>query len=526
MFWNKLLKNNPKSRFTWSILNAFVMLIITFSLLSTPYVLPDEFVLVRYSSIVKNILFELDEKSDTNRFLFINVAWDKKLAPKPDADIANHFVGNEAVTDRAKLVGLLQLLKKRPEYKFIVLDIFFKGKTPYDSTLTELINNLPNVLVSYHRTETDLPDRPDLKIKPLGLSDLEVTDDKAIKFKIFFNDSLKSTPLLMYENIHKKELNTKGLFYSLNHKLVFNSFILNYRIRNFHYRTKVYPKVHLGEWINNAYGIYPEDIPLENTSSSSDVDANTQAWLDSIEKAENKTKTTQKKEPQVDANTQAWLDSIEKAENKTKTTQKEPDIDASTQAWLDSIAKAEGEEINFQSPENTFDNPEPNWEGVYDLAYLDSAYTEAFIYPLLKDKIIFVGDFEDKDMHETIYGNTPGPIILLDAFLALEAGDNVIKVSFVIYLLFAFWLISYMNFYYEHVYNSWIKKITRSKKVNALEAFTVYTIYFMLVSIISFFLFNIHIGVLVLTFYMYVIDKVKDYIVKRMEKNASLEVES
>ncbi len=500
MWLGNTFKNNFKNRLSWSIIHALSMLFITFFLLSTPYVLPDEFMLVRYSSIAKSIVLDLGEKPDTNRFLFINVAWDKKLAPKPDADIPDHFIGNEPVTDRAKLIGLLQLLKKNPQYKFVVFDIFFKGKTPYDSTLTKLLNELPNVLVSYHRNEKDEPDKPDLDIKPLGLSDIETTDDKCLKFKIFFNDSLKSTPLLMYEKIHHKKLNTKSFFYSLDKSPVFNSFILDYRIRNFHYQSKVYPKVHLGEWINNAYGIYPEEVPL------------------GTEEVFIENKTSSNTEKNTDADTQAWLDSLEKAENKTSSNT-EKNTDADTQAWLDSLEKAEGlnTDLGEEEEKEESTDTEPNWEGTYDVKYLDSAYAEAFIYPLIKDKIIFVGDFEDRDMHETIYGNTPGPIILLDAFLALESGDNVIRATFVLFLLFAFGLVAYMNFRFEHVYHNWIKKITRSNKVNALEAFTVYTIYFAIVSIISFFLFNIHIGVLVLAFYMYLIDKIKDHLFQKAD---------
>ncbi len=499
MLHKKLLKNTTQTRILWSTLNTIVMLGISFFLLSTPYILPDEFALIRYSSITKNLLLDWNEKPDTNRFLFINVAWDRVLVPKPDPDIADHSIGVEPVTDRAKLIGLLHLLKNNPTHQFIVFDIYFKGSTAHDSLLTELLNSTPNLLVSYHRDENDKPEFPDLKIKKLGLSDIETTDDKCLKFKIFYNDSIKTTPLLLYEQIHKKMFEKKrGLFF-LDQKPILNSFILDYKIRNFHYANKIYPKVHLGEWISNAFGIYAEDaFGLENNPSQNN--------------------------PKEDKATQAWLDSIQKATQKTTDTlpkkSDEKKIDDQTQAWLDSIQKSNPAMVKDDVKPTDFEADFGNLEQLYDLAYLDTSYANAFIYPLLKDKIIFVGDFEDRDMHETIYGKTPGPIILLNAFLALEAGDNVIQGWFLVYLFIAFWFISYMNFTYEHVYMEWIGKLTRRKKTTAIEALTLYLIYFGIVSIVSFFLFNMHVGVLVLAFYIYLIDKIKDFYLKRQAKMA------
>jgi hypothetical protein len=392
------------------------MLWLTFFYLSIPNYLPDEILLVQASSVTKNILLGLEKKPDTTRFLFINVAWDKVMVEHLDADSVP--VGVEPITDRQKLIDLLTVIKHRSDYKFIVFDINFKGATIHDSLLTAQINSMKNFAVSYHRDEKDKPDYPDLKIKHLGLSDIEKVYDMAFKFKIFFNDSIKSTPLVMYENITKKKFakNNWGIGLCwLNNNLALNSFILDYRIRDFDYKAGKYSKLHLGEYLALM------------TDSTGAV------------------------------------------------------------------------------------NPESNPE------FLN----------LFKDRIVFVGDFEDRDIHETIYGKIPGPLILLDAFLALEAGDNLIRPAYILFLFVCYAFISYVTLAYNHIYGKWLMIVFFKKKLKEtfLESMTVYFLYFVTISIISYFIFELQFGVLVLAFYMNLFVKAKQIIINRFfhKKGIALE---
>ena len=125
MFFKTLFAKNKLTVFFWSVINSLLMLWVTFFMLRIPYVLPDEFMLVQATSVTKNLLLGLEEKPDTNRFLFVNVAWDKVMADRFDPDVAGYVIGKEPITDRGKLVGLLKMLEKNPNHEFIVLDIFF-----------------------------------------------------------------------------------------------------------------------------------------------------------------------------------------------------------------------------------------------------------------------------------------------------------------------------------------------------------------------------------------------------------------
>lgn len=461
-----------------SIANACFMLWLTFYLLSITQALPDEYELVRWSSIVKNLVFKLEKKPDSTRFLYVNVCWDrilidkyadlgdtdkkvpfgnfwlkdstdtkkvekKELEPKKDTTTAGGEglpidslglaskdtsankagepdlsglklpMGSIAITDRAKLVAFLRLLHKQPNHKLVLFDIEFKDSTPDDSVLTHLLNTLPRTLVSYHLDDKDKAEPLDLKIKPLGLSNFEKSYGQALKFKIFYDDTLRSTPLRMYEMIHKKKFKKGSWFYYLGDKPVLNSFILDYRVRMHEYQNRGI-KQYLGEWMNTAYNA--SYIPCSPTE--------------------------------------------------------------------------------------------------YDLEKADSTYLSEFVHKLTKDKIIIVGDFEVSDIHETIYGSIAGPLILLNAFLALEAGDNVITMAFLTLLFLAYFFISFVTFQYNQIYPKWLERLIFRRddhQESFLETFTIFLFYFATLSITSYFFFNIHVGVLVLAFYMNILEKVRKW---------------
>ncbi len=382
-----------------SLLNAFFMVWLTFFLLSLPQSLPDEYFLVQSSGVLKRMILQWEDKLDTSRYLFVNVCWDKALIPRFDPQIPEYPIGNEPITDRQKLVELLALLKQSPTYQALLFDINFKGKTEHDSLLASHINSMPRMTVSYHRDDTDKPDYPDIPIKnKCGLSDIEKVWDLSFKYKIYYNDSLKTTALNLFEELYpnKKYKKASNFFYlgKINNDWVLNSFILDYRLRAFHYNNNKCPKLILGEWLTLA---------------------------------------------------------------------------------KDTTGKA----------------------------------TEDF-KKLVKNRIIVVGDFEDRDIHETIYGKIPGPLILVNALLALEAGDNLINFQFLFYLALMYFIISYISF--SNTFS--LRQLARiyvfrqkPERESFLESLPTYMLYFSTISVISYFIFSIHIGVLVLAFYMFLLEK-------------------
>jgi hypothetical protein len=52
----------------------------------------------------------------------------------------------------------------------------------------------------------------------------------------------------------------------------------------------------------------------------------------------------------------------------------------------------------------------------------------------LSNKIVLIGDFYERDIHETLLGNQPGPLILANAYLALLLGVPLIGFDDILYL--------------------------------------------------------------------------------------------
>lgn len=61
----------------------------------------------------------------------------------------------------------------------------------------------------------------------------------------------------------------------------------------------------------------------------------------------------------------------------------------------------------------------------------------------LRDRIVVVGDFENLDRHQTIWGDMSGALIVANAFLALEYRDNLISWQFLLYLFLCYTIITY-----------------------------------------------------------------------------------
>jgi hypothetical protein len=131
---------------------------------------------------------------------------------------------------------------------------------------------------------------------------------------------------------------------------------------------------------------------------------------------------------------------------------------------------------------------------VINLSELMLLPEEVIANDFLKHRFIIMGDFKN-DTHETIYGSTPGTLILLNVFLSLMDGQHLISIWWWIYLLLGFSFFSRRMLFPEpdpvtHKYaNLWIPLLRSATFLSIL-------------SIVSYLLFKQHIQVLVLTLYV------------------------
>ncbi|MEY2903103.1 MAG: hypothetical protein RLY89_2209 [Bacteroidota bacterium] len=131
---------------------------------------------------------------------------------------------------------------------------------------------------------------------------------------------------------------------------------------------------------------------------------------------------------------------------------------------------------------------------VINLSELMLLPEEVIANDFLKHRFIIMGDFNN-DTHETIYGSTPGTLILLNVYLSLMDGQHLISLWWWIFLLVGFTFFSRRMLFPEpdpitHQYaNLWIPLLRSATFLSIL-------------SIISYLLFKQHIQVLVLTLYV------------------------
>lgn len=134
-----------------------------------------------------------------------------------------------------------------------------------------------------------------------------------------------------------------------------------------------------------------------------------------------------------------------------------------------------------------------------------------------EDRIIVIGDFTDRDIHDTIYGKTPGSLILVNAYLALLNRDNEVRLQLFVLLFIIFYGLSLMAFYSQEKSKDWLRGRIGLQSV-LLKHFFGFMFYFLIlviVSITSFFLYNIHLNVFFLASELYGISIIGAFIRKR-----------
>jgi hypothetical protein len=137
-------------------------------------------------------------------------------------------------------------------------------------------------------------------------------------------------------------------------------------------------------------------------------------------------------------------------------------------------------------------------------------YTPEEIQGLTKDRVIIVGDFFDHDIHQTLLGEQPGPLIVANAYLGMLQGIPRIKLldGFLIFILYFFSTI-YVLAWRKHK-----EKISGRMKAGkfALKYLT-YILIFSLYSIFLYLLTSRHFQLLIFGLYFnlfeYLVDRYK-----------------
>lgn len=359
------------------ILHALLLVIATICLQYTNMIRKDEFAVFKYLSIFKHNILGIDSKPFKGKVIFIDVSQDKALISLPP------FGGNIDIADREKLAMLIRELNRHAkEYRYVLCDILFQLPSPSsDPVLKPEIEKAERIIIP---ASIDSDQKLIYDVKS-GVAEYFFTgEDKFAKIPIYYGDSLKSLPALLYEDVTTNRYSRKWGITFLNEKLAFNTTNPEYYYRN--YDLKDYH--------------------------------------------------------QTDKPNLLYLSQL--------------------------------------------------------LSYPDSIFFQEF----LKDKFIVIGNFQD-DVHETYIGKLSGSLILFDIFLSLHEHSNQISYFWLIFLFIVYLFISYeilhaKNQHFEDiqrkVYKYYIKE-TLKKMVSYLGLFII-------INIISYFVFNYIVNILYIVTYL------------------------
>ena len=201
----------------YSLLTAMALLFASYIVTNIGFSISGEADLIKKSNIVLNNLFDYN-KGVPDSILFVNVGYDKQLADIYDND--GFHLGNIDITNRHSLYKFLDILSRRNDYKYIVLDVFFDGGlyTEDDSLLFAKIASMERIVIPSMRDEELVTDKG--LQKKAALSDYTTTffSGGHYKFELENNGSY-SIPYRMYNDITGDKITPRGIFYYDSGKL-------------------------------------------------------------------------------------------------------------------------------------------------------------------------------------------------------------------------------------------------------------------------------------------------------------------
>ena len=262
------------------------------------------------------------------------------------------------------------------------------------------MKDLKNIIIPYNMTDSGTADIPIFNINK-GLAEYHSIQYVFMKYSLTMNDTLKSLPIRMYEDLTGKQLNRKGIFSSLGDKPSFNTLFVDFKLR------------------------YNELLDR---------------------------------------------------------------------------------------------NPETGYILV-NLGQLMRIKNDSVFYEYLNGKIIFIGDLYEKDIHQTLFGKMSGTLILFNVYLMLLNNEYIISFGLILFLFIGYFAISFDLFSeIDLKERKYVAKISRSKLGKFIIKYLSFVIYLMIISVITYFLFNLHINILLLAVYLKLVDSLLKYVRDKRNK--------
>lgn len=216
-----------KKQIIWSAVIALGLLFFSYFVTNLHFPISGERALLYHFELVRNYLWP-KEQTLPDSILLIDVTFDKTFVTAVDE--YGLPIGQLPITDRDKLLRLLQELKSRDDYRYILLDVFFgqNSDTPQDSSLFTIIKSMDRIVVPCHSDES-LADSA--LTNKAGLAEYTTTFSEVgfVKYP-YLMDTVASLPLKMYEEMTGRSIRKHCLFYTDGWNLVRKSIVLTYDV--------------------------------------------------------------------------------------------------------------------------------------------------------------------------------------------------------------------------------------------------------------------------------------------------------
>jgi len=214
-----------RRKLLFSLLISIVMLVFSYWVTNLHFPVSGEKEVISIFEAIRGLFWSQEKKTDD--VLLVDVLYDKELITKTD-ELGMPLGDGYAITDRSKLQRLLQQLKDKKDYGYILLDVAFEKdeETDADSLLYATIGSMDRIVIACDSMEA-LPDIDNLRCKA-ALAHYYLTPVEAdfVKYPYLFDEG-KSMPLKFYEDSAKRTIERHGIFYTDGCRLARRSIVLN-----------------------------------------------------------------------------------------------------------------------------------------------------------------------------------------------------------------------------------------------------------------------------------------------------------
>ncbi len=229
-------------RWLVALLHGLFLFAVSWVWLSSSASYGNEALLIKWASVIKRTVLQIDEDPPAKDFLFINVAHEKELIESEE------FLGKEVITDRAQLAAFFNIIKAgNNPHKFILCDVYLKGDSPNDSIFAASVKDLKNAVFPIHFSKNDSVEKPKFNLS-YAIADYNTTGDAFLKFNLVQQKKLSSVPVFMYSKLDGGQIRNEKIVNRDKGRPIFNNPVIDFPIRSYElFEEKEYPLVNLSE---------------------------------------------------------------------------------------------------------------------------------------------------------------------------------------------------------------------------------------------------------------------------------------